>query len=569
MVGHLVGAAGARPRSRPSAGSGTAGSRRRPTTTSRIRSAISTTCRSRRGRPRSTPWRSTASGSAARTPSRSSAASRPEHRGARATPPYGPWGSPSGAVPSEGWRGTFHPVTVQVGERPEGPLTTPARATSGRSRLDDLLLWGGIATVGLLTLLTAANRAPYPPLLFALIVAIAAAAFGVHAARGALRRARTYRCSRRCCCSWRRSSPRRPPRAACPGAEARVPAADPGHRAHLRVDRLVDVGRAHAPRTTLGLAGHRRPRAERVRDRHRDRGDALDAFLDVGDALLILSSPRSSSRSRRSAPSRPARAAGRSDRWPRATSSRLASAAWASRDSSWRWVSTTPSSAWVGGARARRPDHRCRVTGPSPARRHRGDDASWDRRRPSTAAGPRRHRRRDVPPAVAEAELSGARATPDRRGRPRGRPHRHPPARLHPRARGAPAGSDPERRPRAPCASCCRALEFDEDTRATAERLAEAEARYRALVERIACDRLRRRHRPERAQRALPAGVPESTGRRGQRLSGGGIHERRPPVGRAGAPGRRGRGDPPFRPPRAPRRAAAGELPDHPSRRAD
>ena len=252
-------------------------------------------------------------------------------------------------MPSEGWRGTFHPVTVQVGERPEGPLTTPARATSGRSRLDDLLLWGGIAIVALLTLLTAANRAPYPPLLFALIVAIAAAAFGVHAARGALRRARmsllaTLLLFLASLIAAATAASRVPPEprlgyllltlAIVPtfGWIAWLTSDAPTRLERRSVWLDIAVLALSVCAIVIGIAG-----------------DALDAFLDVGDTCSSCPVPRSSSRSRRSAPSRPPQVGGRSGRWPRATSSRLASAAWASRDCSWRWVSTTPSSAWAGG----------------------------------------------------------------------------------------------------------------------------------------------------------------------------------------------------------------------------
>ncbi len=194
-------------------------------------------------------------------------------------------------MPSEGWRGTFHPVTVQVGERPEGPLTTPARATSGRSRLDDLLLWGGIAIVALLTLLTAANRAPYPPLLFALIVAIAAAAFGVHAARGALRRARmsllaTLLLFLASLIAAATAASRVPPEprlgyllltlAIVPtfGWIAWLTSDAPTRLERRSVWLDIAVLALSVCAIVIGIAG-----------------DALDAFLDVGDTLLILSSP--------------------------------------------------------------------------------------------------------------------------------------------------------------------------------------------------------------------------------------------------------------------------------------
>ena len=363
-------------------------------------------------------------------------------------------------MPSEGWRGTFHPVTVQVGERPEGPLTTPARATSGRSRLDDLLLWGGIATVALLTLLTAANRAPYPPLLFALIVAIAAAAFGVHAARGALRRARMSLLATlllflasliAAATAASRVAPE--PRlgyllltlAIVPtfGWIAWLTSDAPTRLERRSVWLDIAVLALSVCAIVIGIAG-----------------DALDAFLDVGDTLLILSSPALLI-AVAAVGTVAAAASGRPFR-PLAASYLVAAGlgcmgiaglfvAMGVDDTVERlgWGVIALGVLVIGvGSRALRPHDAIAVT------THPGIGTV---RRLLPVLG-----------VVAAAmcllpwlEPSSARAgaTPDRRRRPRGRPHRHPPARPHPRARGAPAGGDPERRPRAPCASRCRALD--------------------------------------------------------------------------------------------------------------
>ena len=202
----------------------------------------------------------------------------------------------------------------------------------------------------------------------------------------------------------RRRGDRREPRG--PGTEARVPAAHAGHRAHLRVDRLADLRRAHAPRTTLGLAGHRRPRAERVRDRHRDRGRCARCIPRRRRHPAHPVQSRAPHRGRGGRHRRGRRrrsavpAAGRE--LPRRGWPRLHGHRGTVRGDGCRRHRRAPG---LGGDRARGAVHRRRVTGASAAWHHRGDDASWDRHRPSTAAGPRRGRRRDMPPAVAGAEL--------------------------------------------------------------------------------------------------------------------------------------------------------------------
>jgi PAS domain S-box-containing protein len=182
-------------------------------------------------------------------------------------------------------------VTVHVGEGLERPLPTAARVTSGRSRLDDVLLLGGSAVILVLTLLTAGSRAPYPPLLFALITALVAAASGVRAARGGLRRARlsllaTLLLFLASLIAAATASVRVAPEprlgyllltlAILPsfGWIAWLTSDSPTRLERRSVWLDIAVLALSLCAIVIGIAG-----------------DALDAFLDVGDTLLILSSP--------------------------------------------------------------------------------------------------------------------------------------------------------------------------------------------------------------------------------------------------------------------------------------
>jgi PAS domain S-box-containing protein len=194
-------------------------------------------------------------------------------------------------VPSALAGGTVDAVTVPVGEALERPLPTPARATSGRSRSDDLLLLGGVAAVVLLTLLTPADRPPYPPLLFALVAALVAAASGVRSAHGGLLRARlsllaTLVVFLASLIAAATASSRVAPEprlgyvllsvAILPtfGWIAWLTSDSPTRLERRSVWLDIAVLSLSLCAIVIGIAG-----------------DALDAFLDVGDALLILSSP--------------------------------------------------------------------------------------------------------------------------------------------------------------------------------------------------------------------------------------------------------------------------------------